>query len=598
MTDAPSLRIAVLIDHVEADYHTEIICGVLRSASAARVRTLVVAGGWLGHLGGPPMTRNFVYDLLERAAVDGLVLLAGSLSNYSGLPRFNEWVAQFSRIPSVSIGVELPSLPTVRADNEHGVYAVVSHLIEKHKRHRIAMLRGPVGAMEAEARLRAYGKALTDHGLALDERLIVQAGLDRHTGMAAAAQLLGHSRTTVARLDAIVAVNDEVAQGALEELKRRDIRVPEQVAVVGFDDSISASSTTPPLTTVKQQVELQGYTAAQHLIEALLSGSRPKSTLLRSEMVLRASCGCVAPLASDTRNIGSGASVRVSYLSLMNERKPLIAAELARTAAGRMLQASGWEARLIDALVRDVVTPDSKLVRAFEILARRQVSVGASMMACHDVLTTLRFQALSCTVSDRDSRSRLEDLFQEVRLVLARMGVDVEKHRQGVLNLRLRIITRACQALVGSGTLEELGKVLEEQLPALGIRSFSVACFEDESLRTLVPIAKSSRGLWRPQSPGLPAESLGLDPVLEQEGVIVIEPLEFEATPLGIAAFGWGAETPAHYEQLREALSQALFSAKRAPRGRARAFGVVRDTSPASAPEPLEPQTRRSGLRL
>src|SRR5688500_13947000 len=121
MIDPSSLRIAVLIDHVESDYHAEIISGVLRATRATQVRTLVVAGGWLGHLAGPPLARNFVYDFVEQAAVDGLVILASSLSNYCGVARFADWLERFSRVPSISIGVDLPKTPTVLVDNEHGM---------------------------------------------------------------------------------------------------------------------------------------------------------------------------------------------------------------------------------------------------------------------------------------------------------------------------------------------------------------------------------------------------------------------------------------------------------------------------------------------
>jgi DNA-binding LacI/PurR family transcriptional regulator len=562
MTASSPLRIAVLIDHVESDYHLEIIAGVLRATRAAQVRTLVVAGGWLG-TPEKPVTRNFLYGLLRRARVDGYVLLTGSLSNYSGLPRFSEWLRGFSDVPSVSIGLELGAMPAVCVDNEQGLYEVVSHLIEKHGRNRIAMLKGPADGIEAEARLRAYTRALTDHRLPIDERLIVSAGLGRSTGMAATSQLLEQLRLTPGGLDAIVGVNDDVAQGALEELKRRDVRVPEQVAVVGFDDSSSSGSTNPPLTTVNQHVERQGHAAAQRLIDALVSGKAPASEVLRPTLVVRASCGCTMPVVNDSRGIGRAQRTGSSCLSALNEKKLGIAAELLRAASGRMVQAAGWEARLLEALLLDLVTPEgSKLVRAFELIGRRQAGAGADLLACHDVLTTLRLQALSCTVSDREARPRLEDLFQEARLALARMGVDVERHRHGVLSLRLRIITKACEALLGAGDLQSLGRTLEEQLPGLGIESFAISRFENDSARTLLPFARSSHGLWHPQNASLPVETLGLDPVLEQEDVVIVEPLEIDGTPLGIAALGWGAETPAHYEQLRELLSSALVIAR------------------------------------
>ena len=182
MSESRSLRIAVLIDHIESDYHFDVIRGVVRAAHTARVKTLIVTGGWLGKSDTDIVSRNFIYDLLAGARLDGIIVMAGSLSNACGLPRLIEWLHRFKHIPIVTVGLDVPEFPSVYVDNEVGVHKVVSHLIEDHQRHRIAFIGGTSDSPEILARRNAYTRALREHGLETDERLIVPGGLGREAG--------------------------------------------------------------------------------------------------------------------------------------------------------------------------------------------------------------------------------------------------------------------------------------------------------------------------------------------------------------------------------------------------------------------------------
>src|SRR6186713_2251913 len=232
-------RIAVLLDHIESDYHVEVLTGVLRT-SRSRARVLVVPGGWLSRSDAEPLARNFVYDELSHAEIDGVLTLAGSLSNYAGLPRLREWLKRFDHVPVVTVGIDVPHVPSVWVDNAIGVHALVNHLVTVHGKRRIAFVRGPAESAEGEARRNGYRRALDEHGIAEDERLVVPGGFGREEGSAAVATLFDERRFTPATLDAIVAVNDDSALGALEELTRRGIAVPQAISVAGFDDARGA----------------------------------------------------------------------------------------------------------------------------------------------------------------------------------------------------------------------------------------------------------------------------------------------------------------------------------------------------------------------
>lgn len=555
-------RIAVLLDHIESDYPVEVIRGVLRAARSFRARVLVVSGGCLAGSHGPAVVRNFVYDLVAQADLDGLVILAGSLSNTAGLERFRSWVEGYVRLPCVFVGVDQGDRPSVYADNAAGIRAVVSHLIEVHGKRRIAFLRGPAESPECETRRRAYLETLESHGIEPDPRLVVTGGLERERGGRAVTELFDEHRFTPATVDALVAVNDDSALGAMEELARRSIQVPEQVAVVGFDDAEGARASNPPLTTASQGVEAQAHTAVRALLEHLEKGAPLVSKAIDPELVVRSSCGCRRRFHNDSASVRppAGGMARTCRLALI-ERRGSVLAELARAAAGRLTGMSGWEGRLLDALLEDLAKEaGGAFVAEVEQLVRQNVAQGRDVMICHEVLTVLRLQAVACAALEPAARPRVEDLFQESRLTISRIGAEVERDRVRTLAARMRLVTKGCLSLLGMWSRAELGSLLLEHLPALGVRSFSVGRFLGPAdTGKLEIVVRRAEGISSPGEPVLPLGSLGLDEVLEREEAMLIEPLEFDGQPVGIAALAWGARDPLHYEQLREVLGAAVF---------------------------------------
>jgi DNA-binding LacI/PurR family transcriptional regulator len=569
MPESRSLRIAVLIDHIESDYAIDALRGVVRAAHRSRTKVLILTGGWLGASADEPVTRNFVYDLLLAARVDGLLVMAGSLSNVCGLDHFRSWLQRYGRLPVVTAGLEVIGYPSFFVDNETGFYQVVNHLIGEHQRRRIAFIGGSRDSTEVTARQHAYERALLEQGLQSDSRLIVHAqahaqsgGLTREDGRAALIELLDTRKFSPATLDAVVGTNDDVALGALDELARRGINVPGAVVVVGFDDAPTARTANPPLTTVNQRVDEQTYSAARALIEQLHGGTPATSQGLDATPVYRASCGCGARFFNDTLAMGAAplTLARSCRLALIERRVP-ITAELARAAAGRVVGVPGWESRVLDALSRYFATSEvASFMVEIQQLARRHMSAGGDISTYHDILTTLRQQAIACAQVEPSMRPRMEDLFQEARLVLAHLGADFDKDHERLLSRHLRLVVQACLNLAGRGATTELADVLDEHLPEMGIRSYSISRFRDQvgPNETLEVLARHSLAIGLNPTKFLLGKDLGLDPMLEQEEAMIISPLEFAHQPLGIAAFAWGANNPLHYEQLREVLSASI----------------------------------------
>ena len=182
------------------------------------------------------------------------------------------------------VGTEFPS---INVENEEATRCLVNHLIQEHGRRRIVCLRGPMDQQDSIERENGYRLALQDHQISYDPALIAAGDFNSGVAEAAIRQLIAAQ----VRFDAVFAGDDEAAVGAIRELKNFNLRVPEDVAVVGFDDDYRAADIDPPLTTVQVPFDEMGREAVSALMAYIQSGE-PTTKLLPTQPIVRKSCGC------------------------------------------------------------------------------------------------------------------------------------------------------------------------------------------------------------------------------------------------------------------------------------------------------------------
>ena len=169
-----------------------------------------------------------------------------------------------SGVPIVTIGAQAPGYPAVFPDNYASIRAAVAHLID-HQHQRIAFI-GDLANHDVEQRLAGYQAALAERGIAYDPELICTvADSSEHSAAAALRPLLDSKLPCTA----VAVATDECALGVLSAAQAAGYRVPEDVAVIGFDDIILAHSATPPLTTVRLPIYALGRAAAELLLARL-----------------------------------------------------------------------------------------------------------------------------------------------------------------------------------------------------------------------------------------------------------------------------------------------------------------------------------------
>jgi DNA-binding LacI/PurR family transcriptional regulator len=230
------------------------------------------------------LTKERAYlSLMNTRMVDGLIFatVGANTAHLRMLRRRGVPVLLIARAPE-GVGID-----AVMVDNRRGAREATEHLIRLGHRH-IAFIGGPASLPVEGEREAGYREALDAAGIPVSPRLIREGGFRTEGGVQAVRALLESGE----RFSAVFAANDLMAIGAMEELHRQSRRIPDDVAVVGFDDITFASLGEPRLTTVAQPKYRMGCLAMERLLELLAGGDRrPQRLILEPKLVVRDSCG-------------------------------------------------------------------------------------------------------------------------------------------------------------------------------------------------------------------------------------------------------------------------------------------------------------------
>jgi DNA-binding LacI/PurR family transcriptional regulator len=273
-TDCIALVVSESEDRVFAE---PFFAGVVRGVGAEVADTSFQL--WLAMINSST-DRSRVGRHLTAQHVDGAMLL--SLHGDDSLPQ----LLDDSGLPTVLGGRPTGFVPRrdVDVDNHAGARMAIDHLVGRGRR-RIATIAGPQDMSAGVARLEGYRDALCDAGL-LDEHkdLAAYGRFSESSGRTATEELLSRRPD----IDAIFAASDPMAFGAMRAIKEAGRRIPDDIAVVGFDGSPAAANTEPPLTTVHQPAEAMGRHMARLLLE-LISGEslEERAVILVPDLVVR-----------------------------------------------------------------------------------------------------------------------------------------------------------------------------------------------------------------------------------------------------------------------------------------------------------------------
>lgn len=277
------LRRSEIVGLVLPDLHGEFYSEIIRGANA-RARdlgyNLVISSTRDGD-----ESHSLLHAVQQRTILDGLAVMVSEVTHHV------QEALRGLRLPFVVLDDAIETAPhdSVIIDQRHGAQAMMDHLLGPCGAQRIIFVGGQVTNVDTMARYAVYGERLAAAGRPAAAEDVFYLDYAYETAFALART---HVRAWAGPRNCVFAANDEMAAGIIAAATTAGIRVPDELAVVGFDDTRVARMTHPPLTTVRVPMSEMGARAIELLCGRLAEPDRPTVRIsLQPELVVRASCG-------------------------------------------------------------------------------------------------------------------------------------------------------------------------------------------------------------------------------------------------------------------------------------------------------------------
>ncbi len=549
-------RVGIFLRGGDYTYQNEIVLGAHDECQEQGVDLYCFAGG----LVTTRDPRNLVYDLCGPDDLDGVILVPGTMASEDS-PEIEKLFQRFASLPVCTIGSPVPGVASLGVDNTTGVRELTLHLIQRHQRRRIAFITGPNN--ESKRRLTGYREALVAAGLPYDESLVIQGDFTPRSGALAIGLLFDQP----GGCDAIVAGNDWMALGALDALSARGLRVPEDVALIGFDDIEQARFVTPALTTVRQPPRQLGIQAIRRVL-AMAEGDEDKTPLLlATATVIRQSCGCKVPkpdLELDVPSPGESllsalGNSRETWIRAVAEAAPL----LDQCAPDQALDPS-FPALLVDALLRDFQRgTDHHFVMTLEGVILQAAQLG-SIAAWHHTVSRLRCESVITLAGSVRAWLRAETVFEQAHLLISGLAEHAQATRRLEKETLMRSLEEMSVTVRTALDIPALRIALSSHLPNLRISSLNIATHTgypgpDDYSELVLSYDDESQikpaGSDRPFRTGdiIPPD---LRPPWRHS--VMVQPLFFKEQPLGFCVIEIGARDGSVFKTIPELISTAL----------------------------------------
>lgn len=267
-----TLSIGVITQAIESPFYGMALSGIEHVLDTVGYSALYVSGHW------DAKEESKCIDVLRSRRVDGIIVLSGRLSDQA-------LKTCAKSIPVVVTGRSLNAvgLYSLNFDNFEGGRLATQHLIDLgHK--QIAFIAGAPNHPDANERFRGYRAALDSANLEFDPLLAIEGDFQEESGLKAVQKLIDGQR----KFTAIFAANDQMAFGAAVCLHRHGLHVPQDVALIGFDDLPMATYSVPPLSSIHESAYELGSLAASSILQ-LLNGTKPEGQVPPPRLVVRES---------------------------------------------------------------------------------------------------------------------------------------------------------------------------------------------------------------------------------------------------------------------------------------------------------------------
>ncbi|MCL2820628.1 MAG: GGDEF domain-containing protein [Oscillospiraceae bacterium] len=470
MTNRKRLHFGVLFTTIDNAGSLQIWKGIVEYAEMNNIHLTAYFGTYQSTDDDVAMHLETCFGTIRNSKfLDGVIILTGFLTKHVGIDDFHEYLSNIPKnIPIVSVAFPMPGVPSILVDGESGIFGAVDHLIREHNNKKIAFVKGPDGHPEAEERLKGYKRALESNGITINESLILPGNFSRESGRDAVIELLDTRKQSV---DAIAACDDEGAIGVLTELKRRDIIVPSDIAVTGFNDDRAAAIFMPSISTARQDFFDIGHTSAKAL-NAKINGEKVEDiTYVKPLFVPRQSCGCFEIDLSKTESKSKETPIKGDTLISYTLRNitTLFGNDIPKDIVQK------WISNLAGETMAKSFDMD-KFLHLFDEILINYSHFSQEFTCWYEALSLLTSAVEFHTEEVGDLHAVLSTLFYATTLVYD-IRIKEEKNNEFLMRDARVHLKRATSAIVIQFDIVALAEELSKTLPAISLKSILVGLY-------------------------------------------------------------------------------------------------------------------------
>ncbi|MDE6781667.1 MAG: GGDEF domain-containing protein [Ruminococcus sp.] len=287
----PVYRIAVIIAGIDQSYQSAILNGISASAAECSINVEVFIS-FIGSMGNPVHdTGEFnIFNLPDFRNYDGAILLTNTIDYPPVVENILSRI-KAANIPAVSIDNDIPELYHIGIDNKRAMRKITEHLITKHGCKKFSYISGPVDNPESADRLEAFLDVLSENNITIDKSDIFYGDFRAPSGKNGAEYFL---KKWSELPDALICANDVMAASAINRLIESGYRVPEDIAVTGFDNTYNTHNYQIEISSVSRPLEHSGKLACEMLFRHFTKVPQERSVILEMSTHFTESCGCCA----------------------------------------------------------------------------------------------------------------------------------------------------------------------------------------------------------------------------------------------------------------------------------------------------------------
>ncbi|MBN2545965.1 MAG: substrate-binding domain-containing protein [Spirochaetes bacterium] len=510
---------------------------------------------------------------LNLSNIDGLISMSSTLKYIMSREEIENFYLSLKPMPVVSIGMPFENIPSILHDNYSSIKEIMNHLIINHKYTKLAFI-GCKGLLSYDERLSAYKKLLKENNIPFKNDLVhIINNVDDQQEIKHTIDIFLKKRKLEFKKDieAIITVSDLIAQKLIIEIKNLGFKVPNDVAVVGFNNQLDSVRSVPPITTLDPHFFKMGYLSVS-ILNSMFEKTIPQNKILMPcELIIRQSCGCFenliikAEIKEESVNENKKTFdyyINENYVKLIENITSLI------IKIDDTLNESHAK-ELLDGLTRDVISDSSSsflhIIQKY-FFDNKNIS-DEKLISWQDIISEIRSLLLPYYFGNNKISNKIENIFHQARVMVDVAYSYINYSKKGDV-YKEGNIARIATDFMMVDDMDKVFNLIKKHINKLDIPGLYLSIYDEpktEIINTKLifihyknnEIVLKKTGLLLPCSQIVPKDLMPSD----RRFSMIFELLYYKGSYLGFILFELGSLNIPLYDTLKTILSPSIYRA-------------------------------------